>query len=126
MTEDASLPFRPESVIVAELGAVLAEIDDVDVLHALQRVDTRTTAAAEYERRIRELAASSDPGPGYAVGRWNDRANYECASCPYSTTDEDRIRAHVNAAHAPPPEPERQPEPPRTDRFGNELTTDEG
>lgn len=49
------LPFEPESVPVDDLPGALEGVGDEDVLHELQRVDTRTTAAAHYERRIAEL-----------------------------------------------------------------------
>jgi len=53
------LPFDPHDYPV-ESGALseqLEAIATVDVLHRLQKYDRRTTAAAHYERRIRELRA---------------------------------------------------------------------
>lgn len=50
-----ALPFEPGEVPVDDLRERLEEIDDVEALHSLQRADTRTTAAAHYERRIAAL-----------------------------------------------------------------------
>ncbi len=49
------LPFDPAEIKVRTLEESLAEIDDVEMLHRLQRIDRRPTAAAHYERRINEL-----------------------------------------------------------------------
>lgn len=51
----AALPFDPASVSVSNLEDLLAGLEDVDVIHGLQRADERTTAAAHYERRINEI-----------------------------------------------------------------------
>lgn len=56
-----SAPPEIELPSVKELPAYLETIDSVDQLHALQRADTRHTAAAHYERRINELTAAPEP-----------------------------------------------------------------
>lgn len=55
------IPFDPAEYSVGrdplegKLARAIAGIDDPEVIHALQRVDTRKTAAAVYERRLDEL-----------------------------------------------------------------------
>lgn len=57
--ERAGLPFDPAEFGVdsGALAKKLEEVDDPKVVDRLQSYDTRTTAAAEYERRINALAA---------------------------------------------------------------------
>ncbi len=51
------LPFDPHDFPVDDgLKEALAAIDVVRILNAMQAFDTRITAAAHYERRIKELA----------------------------------------------------------------------
>jgi len=55
------LPFDPHDYVVEkELPGALEEIEDMEVLHRLQRRDTRTSAAAHYERRIKALTAEEE------------------------------------------------------------------
>ena len=50
-------PFDPHNFPVGDaLKEALAGISEVDRLNNMQAFDTRTTAAAYYERRIKELA----------------------------------------------------------------------
>ncbi len=53
-----AMPFDPHDFPVqgGSLREALAGIDVVAMLNTMQAFDTRTTAAAEYERRIKELA----------------------------------------------------------------------
>lgn len=55
----AGLPFDPHAFPVdsGALATRLQEVTDPEILDNLQSFDTRTTAAAEYERRINALAA---------------------------------------------------------------------
>lgn len=54
--EEAGLPFDPAGFAVGEaLRDILAGLDSVDILNNMQAFDTRTTAAAYYERRIKDL-----------------------------------------------------------------------
>jgi len=57
--ERAGLPFDPRDFAVESkaLAARLADVTDPVTIGRLQSFDTRTTAAAEYERRINALAA---------------------------------------------------------------------
>jgi hypothetical protein len=57
--ERAGLPFNPRDFPVdsGALAKRLAEVTDADTVDRLQSFDTRTTAAAEYERRINAIAA---------------------------------------------------------------------
>lgn len=51
------LPFDPHDFTVGEpLVEALTDINDANTLNCLQAFDKRTTAAAYYERRIKELA----------------------------------------------------------------------
>ena len=51
------MPFDPHDYPVdGSLKEALAEINEVPILNAMQAFDTRITAAAHYERRIKELA----------------------------------------------------------------------
>ena len=51
------LPFDPHDFAVdGALKEALAVVDVVRTLNDMQAFDTRTTAAAHYERRIKELA----------------------------------------------------------------------
>ena len=51
------LPFDPHGFPVENgLQEGLAGINEVETLDAMQAFDTRITAAAHYERRIKELA----------------------------------------------------------------------
>ena len=51
----AGLPYDPVSVPVRQLTQRLREVDDVDVVRALQGADPRTSAGRYYEARIAEL-----------------------------------------------------------------------
>ena len=55
------LPFDPHDLAAKkeDLGAALADISDVEVLHRMQRFDTRITAAPFYERRVKELTQAT-------------------------------------------------------------------
>lgn len=54
-------PFDPHNFPVGDaLKEALAGIDEVDRLNAMQAFDTRITAAAHYERRIKELAKEAE------------------------------------------------------------------
>ena len=52
---EVTLPFNPADIAVKDLAKKLKKVKDVAVVHELQKVDTRTTAAAHYERRVTEL-----------------------------------------------------------------------
>ena len=97
------LAFDPEDVKVDELAERLSSIDDTEAIHALQKTDTRTTAAAHYERRINELrlaqgdVSEEDLERGYRITKWAGHDNYECLNCPYKTLDRARIENHVHA-----------------------------
>ena len=56
--QEAGLPFDPAEFAVegGALKVALEGLESVEVLNHLQAFDTRTTAAAYYERRINELA----------------------------------------------------------------------
>lgn len=54
------LPFRPTEHTVDELPRALETVEDVGAVHRLQRIDTRKTAAAHYERRVDELEGRAD------------------------------------------------------------------
>lgn len=58
------LPFDPAAFAV-DSGALAASLETVTsegLLDRLQAFDTRTTAAAEYERRIHDLKATAQAG----------------------------------------------------------------
>lgn len=38
---------------------------------------------------------------GWTVGSWNDLANFECKTCPFSTLDLDKMEEHQKLRHAP-------------------------
>ena len=55
------LPFDPHDFAVGDaLKEALLGLDSVQILNKLQVYDTRITAAAYYERRIRELAEEAE------------------------------------------------------------------
>lgn len=55
------LPFDPHSFVVGEdLKEALTAVDTKVTLDKLQAFDSRTTAAAYYERRIKELAQGAE------------------------------------------------------------------
>lgn len=104
-----TLPFDPEDVPVVQLAERLEEVHDENLVHRLQRLDTRKTAAAVYERRVDELrslagpehvpAPEPEPAPaedrGYRVTRWHGRPNYECTLAPFSSLKEEEVQAFV-------------------------------
>lgn len=98
---DHTLPFDPESVTVDELPERLETIDDERSIHALQQADTRTTAAAHYERRVDAIRATEteltdeDRARGYTVGEWHGLPNYIALDGSMSTLDEAEIQHHV-------------------------------
>lgn len=100
-----TLPFEPASVPVKNLAGRLEWISDEETVHALQRADTRKTAAAVYERRVDEIRRTrpeleaEELERGYHVGRWAGRMNYECLACPFKHLDRARIIEHVAQAH---------------------------
>lgn len=55
-----SAPPELELPLVRELPDHLARIDSIDEIHALQRADTRPTAAPHYERRINDITAAAE------------------------------------------------------------------
>lgn len=95
------LPFDPPDVNVDDLPEVLAEIEDVETLHALQEADTRTTAAAHYERRVNALqGAAEEDLDGITIGTWGPGLrNYKCDFCGYASLDEAQTQAHVVTHH---------------------------
>ena len=64
------LPFEPGSVKIDDLAQRLEDVEDEEIVHALQRADTRIGAAAVYERRIdalREAQGSEEAAPEEAA-----------------------------------------------------------
>ena len=97
----SDLPFIPSDATVDELPGRLDQIDDIEALNALQRADTRTTAAAHYERRISAIMRErSDLTPedlerGYRVTEWAGYPNYEAIDGSMSSLDEEQVKEHV-------------------------------
>ena len=57
------MPFDPHDFAAGKpLKEALAGIDVPRILNAMQAFDTRITAAAHYERRIKELAKEAEEG----------------------------------------------------------------
>ena len=113
-----NLPFEPGSVKIDDLAQRLEDVEDEEIVHALQRADTRIGAAAVYERRIdalREAQGSDDaaePIPaepeseaptdtdedrarGYRITSWAGHPNYECLDCPFKYLDESKVIRHT-------------------------------
>ena len=89
---------KPEEMaLVLDLQAV----DSEATVHDLQKADTRTTAAAHYERRVAELQAAApemtdeDRARGYRVTKWHGLPNYECILAPFSSLNEEEVQAFV-------------------------------
>ena len=115
-----NLPFEPGSVRIDDLAQRLEDVEDEQIVHALQRADTRIGAAAVYERRIdalREAQGSEEAAPeeaapepstpaepsaddedrarGYRITSWAGHPNYECLDCPFKYLDEAKVIRHV-------------------------------
>ena len=56
-----TLPFDPETVTVEDLPDRLEEVSDERLLHRMQELDTRITAAGSYERRLNDLRGKPTP-----------------------------------------------------------------
>ncbi len=113
-----NLPFEPGSVKIDDLAQRLEDVEDEEIVHALQRADTRIGAAAVYERRIdalREAQGSEEVAPelstpaeasesddhddedrarGYRITSWAGHPNYECLDCPFKHLDESKVIRH--------------------------------
>ena len=111
-----NLPFEPGSVKIDDLAQRLEDVEDEEIVHALQRADTRIGAAAVYERRIdalREAQSSEEAAPepgtfaepaseddedrarGYRITSWAGHPNYECLDCPFKYLDESNVIRHT-------------------------------
>ena len=111
-----NLPFEPGSVKIDDLAQRLEDVEDEEIVHALQRTDTRRGAAAVYERRIdalREAQGSEEAAPepstpaepaseddedrarGYRITSWAGHPNYECLDCPFKYLDESNVIRHT-------------------------------
>jgi hypothetical protein len=67
--------------------------------------ETAARPAKPRPRRRRKAAPKPAvaPPPPYRRSRWNRRPLYECASCAYSTLEEQEIDRHVRLAHGASP-----------------------
>ena len=116
-----NLPFEPGSVRIDGLAQRLEDVENEQIVHALQREDTRRGAAAVYERRIdalREAQGSEEAAPeeaapepgtfaepaseddedrarGYRITSWAGHPNYECLDCPFKHLDESNVIRHT-------------------------------
>ena len=108
-----NLPFEPGSVKIDDLAQRLEDVENEEIVHALQREDTRRGAAAVYERRIDALRepqdsdAAAEPIPaepsaddedrarGYRITSWAGHPNYECLDCPFKNLDESKVIRHT-------------------------------
>ena len=116
-----NLPFEPGSVRIDDLAQRLEDVEDEQIVHALQLADTRRGAADVYERRIdalREAQSSEEAAPeeaapepstpaepaseddedrarGYRITSWAGHPNYECLDCPFKYLDESNVIRHT-------------------------------